>query len=456
MRPSRYNVTLPDEPAPGEALIFNSLSGALYVLEPAYRQALEALAAGRDPGPEDRQRLDELAAEGYVVADEASERDRLIHRLRTLGYGGGSVFRAIVVTTMACNLACRYCFETHLDRGKTLDPERAALVAEKIRQRVEATNARGVSIDFYGGEPLLNPQAIEQVAGELGPWCAQGGRSFSFTMTTNGTLLTREMVERLKPLGLVSARVSLDGVQQVHDSRRPYRVGEGSPFAAIVANLDQVADLLPLTLSVTYSGQDTQMFIALLDDLESRGLLRQLAGIQVGLEAVVLDKQGQACSLTSCAIDADSAKVFLELQQILHQRGLKLPKDLLAATNCSLTSEQGNWIFTAEGSIYKCPLLMGQPGYQTGSAEVETPLDIYYQLINAEPWRRCLEDTDCPYLPLCGPGAGCRLEALRNSGDLLGEACSRAFYDSYLAGAMRLELLRSKAEEGSASPGEAD
>ncbi len=438
MVPSRYNLILPDEPNPGEALIFNTLHGGLFVLEPDYRQSLEKLAAGADLDQADHERLAEMAGEGFVAPSPEAERDQVSHRLGLAAYGGGETLAAKVLTTMACNLACVYCFESRMERAPRLGAEDALRVVERLASRAGETGAAKIAVDFYGGEPLLNPEAIELVAGGLQAWCREHNRQFSCSLTTNGTLLTKAMVEHLRPLGLTAARVSLDGVAALHDARRPFRSRQGSPHAVIMANLAEVVDLVRVTATVTYSAPDLGVFADLLDDLAARGLLHRLAALQPGLEQQYLDGQGQACGGEACALDAGSAQLFLGMLEMLVDRGVNPRLDLLSATNCALCSESGPWLFAPDGGIHKCPMVMHQEHLRAGHLDQTVMEPIYYRLIAAEAWRRCL-DGDCPYLPLCGAGLGCRVEALKKTGDILGWHCAREFQEAYLPGAMRLE-----------------
>lgn len=440
MQPSRFNIILPDEPEPGQALAYNTLSGGLFVLEPEYRASLEALAAGSALTDDDRGRLAELESEGFVAADDALERAAARHRLRGDGYGRSDRLSAKVLTTMACNLACKYCFETHMDRAPRLDESTAQAVAERLLKRAEEVDAREIDIDFYGGEPLLNPQAIAVVAGAMQEWEREKeGRKFAFTMTTNGTLLNREMVEKLQPLGFTGARISLDGVAAVHDARRPYRVGGGSSHAAIMANMAEVVDLTKITPTVTLSGHDVTPFADLLEDLEQRGLLHRLAAIQPGLEMAILDGQGQACGSPDCAMDAAAAATFLAMLKLLVAKGKKPHTDLLAGHNCALTSEKGPWLFSPDGGIYKCPMFMDKAEHQVGRLDQPRLLPLFYELAARERWQDCLENTDCAYLPLCGSGNGCRLAAMQQTGEFWGFNCAKEFHDFFIPEAMRLE-----------------
>ncbi len=49
---------------------------------------------------------------------------------------------------------------------------------------------------------------------------------FSSSVTTNGYLLTRDIVDMLVANGISHANVTLDGLQEVHDSRRKLLGGQ--------------------------------------------------------------------------------------------------------------------------------------------------------------------------------------------------------------------------------------
>jgi len=447
MQPSRYNIMIPNEPSPSSGmLIFNTLSGSLFELEPAYHQSLEALQDGADLSEKDLKRLAEMAVEGYVVEDEESENAMVINRLRSATYAPSPTVRAMVVTTMACNLACRYSFESGMDKIPSMDIEMAQMVFERIRERVEATSAQEIDIDYYGGEPLLNMEVIKFLSERLKAWFAENNKLYSFSLTTNGTLLTHEIVETMLPLGLVKVRVTVDGVKDTHDARRPFRRGKGSSFKTIMKNLRGVVDVLQVTLVHVYSEETIEQLPACLEELEDQGILNKLASIQAGTEQPYLDKKGMVCGSSQCVLTKGSAESFVGAINQLVIRGLSPGSELLQGANSSVATAHGLWVFSADGAIHKCPMLIGKPGLAVGQVGQEKLNGSHYKFATKELWQQCLRDTDCPYVPMCGAGAGCRYAALMDAGDLWGEACSREFLDHYVPEVMRLEYIR-KCEE---------
>ncbi len=90
-------------------------------------------------------------------------------------------------------------------------------------------------------------------------------------MITNGTLLTPDVVGRLKPLGLKIASVTLDGPKEIHDQFRPFKSGKGT-FDTIVRNVKDVCDMINIHIGGNYTKDNYSEFPSLLDYLMDNGL----------------------------------------------------------------------------------------------------------------------------------------------------------------------------------------
>ena len=93
-----------------------------------------------------------------------------------------------------------------------------------------------VDIGFYGGEPLLELELIRQVVEYSEKLFA--GKKLTFSMTTNGTLLTEEMIPYLKEHG-IKLMISLDGPKEINDQNRVFQGGRGT-FDAVMGKLKMV------------------------------------------------------------------------------------------------------------------------------------------------------------------------------------------------------------------------
>ncbi|MGB5138836.1 MAG: radical SAM protein, partial [Candidatus Zixiibacteriota bacterium] len=99
----------------------------------------------------------------------------------------------VVAPTMACNMACEYCFESN-KKGK-MSPEIQTAIVEYIEKKADALNL--VDICWYGGEPLLALDVIESITTRLLEMRQQKHFEYVATMITNGYLLSREVIDRL-------------------------------------------------------------------------------------------------------------------------------------------------------------------------------------------------------------------------------------------------------------------
>jgi uncharacterized protein len=223
--------------AEGDAYLYAAETGGLFRMDDRVRDALSVLASTKaDEVPAEV--LSDLRRAGLLgTAGGCRPADRIAHpplRLRTL----------VLMLTTSCNLACRYCYEDREEgcvsagdgRG---GPGAAAgggtpreMSLESLRGGVaylldHAGAGRKVSVTFFGGEPLLRFPLIRSAVGDARRMARERGKEISFSITTNGTLLTRETAGFLKDNG-ISVCLSIDGPREIHDRNRPYASGRGS------------------------------------------------------------------------------------------------------------------------------------------------------------------------------------------------------------------------------------
>lgn len=133
-----------------------------------------------------------------------------------------------VVST--CNLKCIYCWNKggiygRRQREKRMSEE-TALRAIDLALR-NSREGDDLLVDFYGGEPLLNFAVLKTAMNHCKRIQNESARSFSFKVTTNGTLLDEEILRFFDKMG-VSLGISIDGTKKVHNRNRPFPDGTGS------------------------------------------------------------------------------------------------------------------------------------------------------------------------------------------------------------------------------------
>ncbi|NUT46562.1 MAG: SPASM domain-containing protein [Saccharothrix sp.] len=127
-----------------------------------------------------------------------------------------------------CNLGCTYCYAQQGDFGGPAKnmPEATAFAAVDALFR-DASPGERVNLAFLGGEPLINRPVLRAATGHAVAWSRRTGVPVTFSITTNGTLLTPADGEFFEEHGF-AVTVSLDGVGPRHDLLRPHRDGRGS------------------------------------------------------------------------------------------------------------------------------------------------------------------------------------------------------------------------------------
>lgn len=135
------------------------------------------------------------------------------------------ILSAWVHLTSRCNLSCRYCYVNNLP--EELSPEVGKGIVDSVLRSAVLHNYATIKLKYAGGEPLLNFPALIENFCYAKAQCANAGIALEGKIISNGTLLRREIIQKIKSHGL-SLTISLDGLQPYHDSNRPLHNGKSS------------------------------------------------------------------------------------------------------------------------------------------------------------------------------------------------------------------------------------
>lgn len=128
----------------------------------------------------------------------------------------------IVVLTLRCDHACRYCqasagnfSETRLDMDKS--------TAQKVVDRIFESPNKNCTIEFQGGEPLINFDVLDFIVNYAKKQNKKAGKNLKFSVVSNLTFLKKKYLDFFLDNG-VTICTSLDGPKNVHDK---YRLASG-------------------------------------------------------------------------------------------------------------------------------------------------------------------------------------------------------------------------------------
>lgn len=156
------------------------------------------------------------------------------------------ILKLTLQVTQNCNFRCRYCVyseeRNEMQRShspKNMDWEMAKRAIDFLWEH--SADSDDVNIGFYGGEPLLQMGLIRQAV-EYAERLFEG-KNLGFSMTTNATLLTEELVRYLDEHG-VSLMISLDGPKAINDQNRVFRDGSGT-YDTVMEKIAMIRRIAP-------------------------------------------------------------------------------------------------------------------------------------------------------------------------------------------------------------------
>jgi len=146
-----------------------------------------------------------------------------------------------VFLTNECNLRCTYCYATKRPMIMTPDTIERLKVFLTDAEDIRLGPARDISIQFFGGEPTMEWDAMKKFIVEFEVLAAKRGMKVKWGMTTNCTLLTEERLQFMKDHDL-KPLLSIDGRPETHDRHRLTVSGKGSSH---LIDLDMILKYFP-------------------------------------------------------------------------------------------------------------------------------------------------------------------------------------------------------------------
>jgi uncharacterized protein len=212
---------------------------------------LLATEAGRHLFVADGSRLFDIDADLFAEFDAALRglnASKVASLLAQAGLGGAPLIDDMplspppihalsLAVAQKCNLGCTYCYAEQGAFGgapKNM-PEATALQAVDHLIGNAAPGAK-LNLSFLGGEPLVNRPVLQAATRHAADLARQRGTPITFSITTNGTLVTEADADFFEEHGF-AVTVSLDGVGAAHDAQRPFRNGQGS-FERIMRRIE--------------------------------------------------------------------------------------------------------------------------------------------------------------------------------------------------------------------------
>ena len=155
-------------------------------------------------------------------------------------------FGIVTAITYRCNLKCKHCFtrSPELNQKKLMKKEMSTHQWIHFFDQIADMGVHEIYLG--GGEPLVREDFLTLIK-------EARNRDIGTTLTTNGTLLTEDIIKNLRDLGVECVEISIDGIPENHDYLRGIK---GAYNKSVDALTRFVGNGIYVIASVTVSKQN--------------------------------------------------------------------------------------------------------------------------------------------------------------------------------------------------------
>lgn len=314
-------------------------NGKSYVFHVLTKQCLETvLPVEAYPGDG----FDPLIEAMFLVPEDRDECEyyqSISSMMRIYGQKKG-VSSYTILPTLGCNARCVYCYEIGRKQVK-MTPE---IVEQTIRYIQDTHTKDPVTLNWFGGEPLLCPNIIDYICKEL----QKTDIAYKSYMITNGSLITSEILAKMTSLwNLKRIQVSMDGAESDYLTRKRY-VQEGDQYHAVMKAISEMSKA-GIKIAVRCNVDDGNYYgiPQFLDDLSR--FVEHKYNVFVYFSPLMDVRAGEN--------DLDFWKKLIQVQPLIEKAGFR------PMSFCSLSmkfranlcmADGGGVVIGPDGSLYPC------------------------------------------------------------------------------------------------------
>ena len=295
----------------------------------------------------------------------------------------------VLWVTNRCNLNCLYCYAD-------TEYKKQNMTFETARKILDYFHEHPITIQFSGGEPLLNFSLVERIC----VYAMSNNVDVKFQIQTNATLLDIDTAQNIKELN-ISVGVSLDGPIEVNEVLR------GSTKKTIQGLRSLASVGIMTNINCVVSNFNIDMLPKLIDFAIYLGNIR-------GIGFDLLRYSGRAKTDSQLILSKITEKQIIDLifrmynhsetcfrntgkrigLKPIEEAKVRLKKQACCDDYCY--ANQGNsYVFMPNGDCYPCPSLSGNEQYYLGNIHFGTLQYIAVQPNKDNTCKECEHDQYC-------------------------------------------------------------
>jgi len=355
----------------------------------------------------DKKIISAFKENGFIVDEDFDE----IEFLRYFHYKtkfSNEQLSFTIAPTLECNFACPYCYES--ERKGKMSKDVQDKIIEYISKKIDE-GVKKLDITWYGGEPLICANTVDYMSAKINNIAEQKNVIVSFSLVTNGYLVTDEIVAMFEKNNILSLQITIDGLADMHNKRRYLKSGAGT-FDKILANLNCFKDTkINVNIRMNVDRENYIDFPALKKTIDAT------QGVKMGVYPSIVENIKER--------DAESVKHYMnqsDYEQFImsnysNDNNCNVDIDIINNRRFFCSAElENSYVIDEKGNFYKCWDEIGiDANICFNVAQME---NINYaaivKYVADDPFAdvKCL---NCKFLPLCFGGCKFQKNILKKS-----------------------------------------
>ncbi|PIP54276.1 MAG: hypothetical protein COS14_04155 [Bacteroidetes bacterium CG02_land_8_20_14_3_00_31_25] len=204
---------------------------------------------------------------GIIINQDINEINFLKTEHRKTIYSTNS-YRLTILPTLECNFNCWYCYEDKI-KGKMTNEIQIAIY-KYVVNLIKTQSLKYFQLDWFGGEPLICfDEVVYPLSKRIALLCKKNGILFNNMITTNGYLISSEMIKKFKKINLKGFQITLDGNEKHHNKVKKGESGHNI-YKKTVNNILEIIkrlDDINLMLRINYTENNFESITEIINDI---------------------------------------------------------------------------------------------------------------------------------------------------------------------------------------------
>lgn len=205
----------------------------------------------------------------FIISDDFNEQVEVMREVDR-NAKTSSCFHLIINPTMNCNVQCWYCYENH--HNNTIMSESVLQSVKRlIHHQITSEKFKEFCLNFFGGEPLLEYHSVMlPLLLETERICNQAGIPYYISITTNGILLTKDVIDHLISFEKeIYIQIPFDGNRDIHNKiKKCIGKNDVSTYDVVLQNMKYaLMKGINVLLRCNYSQETIGLFHELIEEV---------------------------------------------------------------------------------------------------------------------------------------------------------------------------------------------